>query len=120
MKTILAKNVLLIAFLFVFVSTIKGQTTTTSYWEAWPAVKANFELAKQTRLQIYGEEENGEDFGYLQWKAGALLNYRLKEIRSRHVRDIDEENEYNLGLNSSNAPGTHPSGRVNRGKPFTY
>jgi hypothetical protein len=98
MKTSTITTALCVAYLAIWAGSAAAQTTTTSYWEAWPAVKANFELTKQTRLQIYGETENGEDFGYLQWKAGALLNYRMKEIVRPHHRDIDEENEYYLVL----------------------
>jgi len=74
----------------------RGQTPTPTGWEAWPKVQASIELRKQTRLLVYGELQNGEEFGYLQWKMGALLNYRMKRIVRRGQSDIDDENEHNL------------------------
>jgi hypothetical protein len=63
-------------------------------------VKANFDLLPKTRLQVYGELENGEEFPFYQWKTGATLSYRAKRIFKPHRADIDDENEYivNLGV----------------------
>lgn len=88
--------VLCIVLLGIGFTTAHGQTPDTADWEAWPAVRANIELAERTRLQLYAETENGEEFGYLQFKTGALLNYRMKGIARPHQKDIDEENEYYL------------------------
>lgn len=63
--------------------------------EVWPRVTASFDLRPRTRLQVYGQLENGEDVPYLQWKVGAMINYRMKRSL-RQEADIDEENKHVL------------------------
>jgi uncharacterized protein DUF2490 len=72
-----------------------GQTSSTAK-EVWPAVHATFELQPKTRLLVFVEKHNGEDFSLAQWKVGAIVSYRMKRILEAHRSDIDEENEYNL------------------------
>jgi hypothetical protein len=97
MRTTPGTNLLIpIVLLLLLGVGARGQTPTPSEWETWPKVQASIELRKQTRLLVYGELQNGEEFGYLQWKTGALLNYRTKRIANRGQSDIDDENEYNL------------------------
>ena len=72
-----------------------GQTP-EHFWEAWPSVKAAFELRPKMRLQLFGELENGEEFPFLQWKAGALFSYRMKRILGLRHADIDEEHDHAL------------------------
>lgn len=73
-----------------------GQTPTGASSEFWPSVKASIELRPQTRLQLWGDKQDGEDFDYLQWKTGAMLSYRMKRMLKLRRSDIDEENEHNL------------------------
>ena len=67
-------------FLFMKSGTALSQAPTNSYWEGWPAVKANLELRPQTRLLLFGQLQNGEEFPYLQWNTGAMISYRLKQM----------------------------------------
>ena len=79
------------------VSTARAQTPAAET-EVWPKVKATFDLRPQTRLQVFGQLQNGEDFPYIQWNVGAMVNYRMKRIAGRHEADIDDENEHYLVL----------------------
>jgi hypothetical protein len=90
---------ILIAFLFFLViesGAALGQAPTDTYWEGWPTVRANLELRPQTRLQLFGQLQNGEEFPYLQWNTGAMISYRLKRMLVPHLTDIDEDNEHYL------------------------
>lgn len=94
MSTI-ARHIALLLVLMLISAPAHGQSSAT---ESWPAVKANFDLLPKTRLQVYGELENGEESPFYQWKIGATLSYRAKRIFRPHRVDIDDENEYILNL----------------------
>ena len=66
--------------------------------EVWPKVTASFDLRPRTRLQVYGELQNGEDFPYIQWKVGAIVNYRMRRIVHLGEPGIDEEDEHHFVL----------------------
>lgn len=66
--------------------------------EFWPKLSATLELWPQTRVQVWGERQDGEDFDFQQWKVGALVSYRMKRMVNLRHHDIDEENEHNLVL----------------------
>jgi Protein of unknown function (DUF2490) len=85
-----------IAFLLFRSGAALGQAPTNSYWEGWPTVRANLELRPQTRLQLFSQLQNGEEFPYLQWNTGAMISYRLKRMLVPHLPDIDEDNEHYL------------------------
>ena len=95
METNVPTRVLLFLFLAVPAGVARAQTPAAEN-EFWPKVTAAFELRPRTRLLVYGERENGEDFPFEQWKAGALLNYRMKRIVHRFDPSIDEEDEHQL------------------------
>jgi hypothetical protein len=83
--------------------------------EVWPKVSASFELRPQTRLQVFGELQNGEDFPYIQWKVGAMINYRMKRILHRGETGIDEEDEHRLVFGAGyEYLQTTPSDKVKR------
>lgn len=64
--------------------------------EVWPKVSASFDLRPQTRLQVFGQLQNGEDFPYIQWNVGAMVSYRMKRILHRDQPGIDDEDEHRL------------------------
>jgi len=72
-----------------------GQTS-NSATEAWPAVRANIDVQPRIGVQVTAEKHNGEDAAESQWKVGAILNYRMRQILTRLRDDIDAENHYNL------------------------
>ena len=84
--------------LLLFTAGVARAQTPAAENEVWPKLSASFELRPQTRLQVYGELQNGEDFPYIQWKVGAMVSYRMKRILRRHETDIDDENEHILVL----------------------
>jgi Protein of unknown function (DUF2490) len=91
-----SKRILGTTLLIVLYCAQASAQTQEQFWEAWPSVKANFELRSRMRLQLFGELENGEEFPFLQWKAGALFNYRMKRILRLRQADIDEEHDHAL------------------------
>jgi hypothetical protein len=66
--------------------------------EVWPKVSAFIELRPKTRLEIFGQRQNGEEFSYYQWNVGAMVSYRMKRLVRRDESDIDEENKHLLVL----------------------
>src|SRR5258705_12379957 len=66
--------------------------------EAWPSLRATFDLQPRMGVQVYTEKHNGEDFSLAQWNVGAIFSYRVKRILTPHHEDIDRENQYNLVL----------------------
>lgn len=93
------KTLLLIAttLLFLIGKDTLGQTSATAT-EVWPKLTATVELGSNTRIQLWGQKQDGEDFDFNEWKIGALVSYRMKRILKPHLGDIDEENEHNLVL----------------------
>ena len=74
-----------------------GQTSSTAK-EFWPKLNAAVELVPKTRIELWGQRQDGEDFDFNEWKVGALVSYRMKQILKPHRADIDEENEHHLVL----------------------
>lgn len=72
--------------------------TPASETEVWPKVSAFVELRPKTRLEIFAQRQNGEDFSSLQWNVGAILSYRMRRLIRGDAADIDEENEHLLVL----------------------
>lgn len=64
--------------------------------ELWPKLSATFELRPRTRLQVFTELQDGEDFSYSQFTAGAMVNYRMKRIVHLGELAIDEEDEHQV------------------------
>ena len=90
-----------VLILIVLLSLGSGSTSgqdSGSANEFWPAVKVNFELQHRLNLQVFLETENGEEFPFVQRKAGALISYRMKRILKPREDEIDNENKYNLAL----------------------
>jgi hypothetical protein len=88
----------IIGFLLLLVdSNILGQTPGTGK-ELWPKLNVAVEIAPKTRIQVWGQKQDGEDFDFNEWKVGAIVSYRMKRIVKPHRRDIDEVNEHNLVL----------------------
>lgn len=96
MKTSWQTSIFLVFVLVLLASGRARAQTPTSENEVWPRVVASLELLPRTRLQVFTQLENGEDFPYLQWKVGALVNYRMRPILHQGEPDIDEENEHHL------------------------
>lgn len=86
-----------LVLLMLTVSMAQAQTPAAEI-EVWPKLSVSVELRPQTRLEIFGQRQNGEDFPYLQWNVGAMVSYRMKRIVRRHETDIDDENEHVLVL----------------------
>jgi hypothetical protein len=61
-------------------------------------VKVAIDLRTKTRLDIYGEKQNGEDLARTQWKIGVMGSYRLKRLIGAHVGDIDDEKNHIMTL----------------------
>jgi hypothetical protein len=91
-----ANSAVVLGVVLFLASPIALTQTPSGANEFWPAVKASVELKPRTRIQLFAETENSEDSPDLQWKAGALLTYRMKQILKPHQTDIDDENEHNL------------------------
>lgn len=96
MKTSRRTRVLLFLVVPLLAGGMARAQTPDAENEVWPKVNATFELRPQTRLQVFGQLQNGEDFPYLQWNVGAMINYRMKRIARPHRADIDEENDHHL------------------------
>jgi hypothetical protein len=64
--------------------------------EVWPKLTAAVELWPKTRIELWGQRQDGEDFDFNQWKVGAIVSYRMKRMLKVRQDDIDEENEHNL------------------------
>jgi hypothetical protein len=77
------------------VARVRGQAPDTG-WEVRPKIVADIELTPRTRLQTWGELQDGLNFSLQRWEGGALLNRRLKRILRPHKQSIDEENEHYL------------------------
>ncbi len=67
----------------------------SSAWEGRPKVDAAIELLPKTRLETWGELQDGIDISFHRWRAGATVNRRLKPILNFH-QDIDEQNQHYL------------------------
>jgi hypothetical protein len=65
-------------------------------WEVRPKVTAGTDLISRTRIQVWGELQDGLNFSYNRWRTGGLLTYRLKPILKLHLRDIDEDRNHYL------------------------
>ncbi len=92
----LSRILLITSFLLLFIDgNTPGQTSSTPS-EFWPKLTAAVEVGPKTRIQFWGQRQDGEDFDFNEWKVGALISYRMKQIGKPHRRDIDEENEHNL------------------------
>ena len=65
-------------------------------WQGRPKLVADIELLPRTRLQAWGELQDGIDFSFQRWRTGFLLNRRLKPILKQHRQDIDAEKEHHL------------------------
>jgi hypothetical protein len=69
-------------------------------WETRPKVMAAIELFPRTRIETWGELQHGVNFSFQRWRAGALLDRRMKPILKPHRVDIDEDNEHYLEFGS--------------------
>lgn len=91
------RTTLLVAVGLVLVSggCASGQTSNAAT-EAWPAVRATFEIEPRLGVQVFYEKHDGEDVSRSQWKVGTMFSYRMKRMLQRHRDDIEHENLYNL------------------------
>lgn len=89
---------LIASFLLLLIAGDAGGQTPGTAKEFWPKFTATVELAPKTRIQLWGQRQDGEDFDFEEWKVGALVSHRMKQIVKPHRRDIDEENEHTLVL----------------------
>jgi hypothetical protein len=87
---------IILFILLPLTATVTRAQTSASEKEVWPQIIASFELAPKTRVQVYAQRQNGEEFAYLQTKLGAMLNYRMKRLVKLPHDDIDKENEYTV------------------------
>jgi hypothetical protein len=65
-------------------------------WEGRPKLQADIELLPRTRLQAWGELQDGIDFSFQRWRTGFLLNRRMRPISKQHRQNIDAEKEHHL------------------------
>jgi hypothetical protein len=73
---------------------IGGPAAAQTSDEFWPKLKVAIELRTKTRLDIYGEKQNGEDLARTQWKIGVMGSYRFKRLLGFHSGDIDDEKNH--------------------------
>jgi len=91
------KALLVSAFLLLTAGMARAQTPAAET-EVWPKVSAFIELRPKTRLEIFAQRQNGEEFPYTQWNVGAMVSYRMKRLVRLDDNDIDEENKRLLVL----------------------
>lgn len=72
-----------------------GQAPDTG-WQIRPKLVADIELIPRTRLQIWGELQDGVNYSFQRWRAGAMLDRRMRPILRPHKPSIDEENNHYL------------------------
>lgn len=95
MKTRRSGAFLVVTLLSLIAVDTSGQSSTAAT-EVWPKLTAAVELGTRTRIQLWGEKQNGEDFDFNQWKVGAIVSYRTKRRLKAHEDEVDEENKHNL------------------------
>jgi hypothetical protein len=95
MRTSRPAGIILFILLPLTAMVTRAQTS-ASEKEVWPQVIASFELTPKTRLQVYGQRQNGEEFGYLQNKFGAMMNFSMRRLIKLPHEEIDKENEYTV------------------------
>lgn len=98
MKAIRQTRVLLVSVLLLLPAGIARGQTPAAENEVWPKVSAFIELRPKTRLEIFAQRQNGEDFPSLQWNTGAMISYRMKRMVRRDETDLDEETRHFLVL----------------------
>jgi hypothetical protein len=57
-------------------------------------VRLNFDLGRNTRLQLSAERHNGEDAKKLQSIFGAIFNFRMKRIVKSPLLPVDSDERY--------------------------
>ena len=65
-------------------------------WEVRPKMNAAADLIPRTRIETWGELQDGVNFSFRRWRTGAIFSRRFKPILNFHVPDIDEEREHHL------------------------
>ena len=91
----LASLLVVLAVSYLNVMSFAQQEPDTA-WEVRPKVNAAIDLVSRTRIQVWGELQDGVNFSFNRWRTGALLTYRLKPILKLHPRDIDEDRNHYL------------------------
>jgi hypothetical protein len=89
----LASLLVVLAVSYLNVMNFAQQEPDTA-WEVRPKVNAAIDLVSRTRIQVWGELQDGANFSFNRWRTGALLTYRLKPILKLHLRDIDEDRNH--------------------------
>jgi hypothetical protein len=86
--------------LFMSVCSVAGAQTSAPNTETqvWPEVDAHIELPSNLRVLTFSGLEQGVDFSFQQWYAGAALGYQFKPILRPHLENIDPDKEHFLVL----------------------
>jgi hypothetical protein len=91
-----------LAGLFVMIGLIHinatsfGRQAPDAAWEVRPKMNAVVELIPRTRIETWGELQDGVNFSFRRWRTGAILSRRLKPILKFPIPDIDQNKEHHL------------------------
>jgi hypothetical protein len=91
-----------LAGLFVMIGLIHinatsfGRQAPDAAWEVRPKMNAVVELIPRTRIETWGELQDGVNFPFRRWRTGAILSRRLKPILKFPIPDIDQNKEHHL------------------------
>ena len=96
MRLRLAASLLLISALPHLGVTRADAQNDGSGWQARPKMNAAMEFLPQTRVQTWGELQNGIDISFQRWRAGGMLNRRLKPLVNSPTWELDVENQHHL------------------------
>jgi hypothetical protein len=89
-----------LAFAFVWLApaVVRAQADVLPANEFWPKLNINFDLPGRNRLQTFVAKENGDAFGFDQFKTGVTFSHRMKRFVNGFHDDPDDERQHYLVL----------------------
>ena len=61
------RSILLFAGLYLLIDGFALSQTSSTPSEFWPKLSATVELGPKTRIQLWGQRQDGEDFDFNEW-----------------------------------------------------